>query len=193
MLDGSRFSALVVGGGGVALRKVRALLDGGVRVTVVAQELAGDLRELASTDPRLTLLQGKYEAACIGDCTIVIAATNDAAVNLLVARDGLRLGRLVNNVSEPDAGNVVMPAVHRAGDLTIAVSAGRLPGAATAIRDAIAERFDSRYAAAIADLRELRARLLGQGDGDAWQAISADVLGDEFCAKVESHALESTG
>ena len=64
-------------------------------------------------------------------------------------------------------------AVHRSGDVTIAVSAGGVPGAAARIRDAIAERFDGRYERAVSALRGLRSRLQTGGGresgSDAWK------------------------
>jgi siroheme synthase-like protein len=189
MVDGSKVSALVVGGGSVALRKVRALLDAGVRTRLVAIDLSRDLRAIADNDTRLEASEGAYDSTYIADALIVIAATNDAGVNARVAADARGLGRLVNVVDAPLLGNFVTPAVHRAGDLTIAVSAGRLPAAAGAIRDAIANRFDDRYSTSIAELRELRDQLIAGGDRDAWKTIVAELLGPDFCAQVESGSI----
>jgi siroheme synthase-like protein len=190
MLDGSKLSALVVGGGAVAVRKVRALLDGGVRVVVVATDADPELHVLAQNEARLTVILAAYSAGRIADATLVIAATDDPVVNARVAADAMKRQRLVNVVDAPTTGTFLTPAVHRAGDLTIAVSAGRLPGAAAAIRDTMAGRFDARYAAAIAVLRDLRDRLLASGDRDEWKAISNKLLGDSFCSDVESGSLE---
>lgn len=189
LLDGSKLSALVVGGGAVALRKVRALLEGGVRVAVVAKDVDPELHTLAENNSRLTVILAPYSAGHIVDATIVIAATDDAAVNARVASDATKRHRLVNVVDAPSSGTFLTPAVHRAGDLTIAVSAGRLPAAAAAIRDRVAERFDGRYATAIAGLRDLRDRLLASGDRDRWKTISQETLGDSFCSDVESGSL----
>jgi siroheme synthase-like protein len=189
MLNGPKVTALVVGGGAVALRKVRALLDGGVRVAVVATDVDSELHVLAENDPRLSVTRAAYSDGHIADATIVIAATDDAVVNARVAGDALKRHRLVNVVDAPNAGTFLTLAVHRAGDLTVAVSAGRLPGAAAAIRDAVAERFDARYASAIAELRDLRDRLLASGDRAEWKTISDEVLGDSFCSEVESGSL----
>jgi siroheme synthase-like protein len=190
MLDGSKLSALVVGGGAVALRKVRALLDGGVRVVVVATDADPELHVLAQNEARLTVILAAYSAGRIADATLVIAATDDPVVNARVAADAMKRQRLVNVVDAPTTGTFLTPAVHRTGDLTIAVSAGRLPGAAAAIRNTLAGRFDARYAAAIAVLRDLRDRLLASGDRDEWKAISNEILGDSFCLDVESGSLE---
>ncbi len=191
MLDGSKVTALVVGGGAVALRKIRALLDGGVHVAVIAPEVNSELRLLAEREPRLTVTRGAYSDGHIADATLVIAATDDAAVNARVAGDATRQHRLVNVVDAPGIGTFLTPAVHRAGDLTIAIFTGRLPAAAAAIRDAVAGRFDGRYAAAIAEVRDLRDRLLASGERAEWKAISDELLGGSFCADVESGSLEA--
>ena len=190
VLDGARFSALVVGGGEVAERKARGLLAGGIAVTIVAPKICDELVTLAAGHPELTLVRRPYETADADRATIVVAATDDASVNGAVARDAHARGRLVNVVDDPDAGNFMTPAVHRSGDLTIAVSAGRLPAAAAAIRAAIAERFDSRYGAAIQSLRSLRERLLAGGRREDWRRASRELIVDEFCADVEADRIE---
>jgi precorrin-2 dehydrogenase / sirohydrochlorin ferrochelatase len=189
MLDGSKMTALVVGGGSVAVRKVRALLTGGVKVLVVAPDVRPELRALATPGVRLSIIDATYHETHLDDALIVIAATDDAALNARVAADALRLGRLVNVVDAPALGNFVTPAAHRAGDLTVAVSTGRLPAAAGAVRDAIAARFDDRYARSIAELRELRDRLIAGGDRETWRTIVSEILGDGFCADVESGSI----
>jgi precorrin-2 dehydrogenase/sirohydrochlorin ferrochelatase len=190
MLDGSKISALVVGGGRVALRKAQALLDAGAQVTVVAMAISEELEELSVVNSRLSLVVAEYNAAYIGDASIIVAATGDASVNLRVADDASHAHRLVNVVNAPSSGTFITPAVHRNGDLTVAVSAGRVPAIAAAIRDAIAQRFDDRYAAAISDLREMRDRLLAGGDQNAWAEISAEICDESFCALVESDRLK---
>jgi siroheme synthase (precorrin-2 oxidase/ferrochelatase) len=76
-------------------------------------------------------------------------------------------------------------ALHRSGDVTIAVSAGGVPGAAARIRDAIAERFDARYERAVSALRGLRSRLMA-ADDKRWGAAAPTLIGDDFCTSVEN-------
>ena len=82
-------------------------------------------------------------------------------------------------------------AAHRAGSLVIGVSAGGVPGAAARIRDAIALRFDERYARAIGRLADLRRTLIGQRDVATWRALSAEVLDERFCDAVEQDGLDA--
>jgi siroheme synthase-like protein len=186
VLEGASIEALIVGGGAVAERKARALLDAEARVRVVAPMIAPALHELAAqVSPRLSLLERPYAPTDIGRATLVVAATNDREVNALVAADARRAGRLVNVADDPAAGNCMTVAAHRSGPLVIGVTAG-VPTAAAYIRDAIAERFDGRYADALSALAALRARLLAAGDRDAWRRAVDTFVGDDFCARVEA-------
>ena len=185
LLDGAAVSALVVGGGHVALRKSRSLLEGGAAVHVLAPELLPELREIAASCSRLTLQRGVYDATLLGAATLVVAATDDPEVNASVARDARALGRLIIVADDPTAGNCVAPAVHRAGGLLIAVGAGGVPGAAVRIREELGDRFDQRYAAAVQDLAQLRRRLLGSSQRERWHAAVNALITDDFCESVE--------
>lgn len=195
MLDGAQLRALVVGAGAVAARKVGALLDAGAHVRVVAPEVGaelaaiGDGRAGGAGSARLVVIARAYAAGDVGDALLVVAATDRREVNARVAADARALGRLVNVVDAPDEGNCATAATHRAGDLTIAVGAGGVPAAAARVRDALAGRFDARYAEALGALAVLRRRLLDSGGAPAWRAAAADLVTDDFCAAVERGAL----
>lgn len=192
LLDGDQVSALVVGGGTVACRKALALLDSGATVRVVAPDILPALRDAAARHRRLTLLARPYASGDIGLAVLVVAATNARSVNAQVAREAAALGRLVNVADQPSEGNCATVAVHRAGALVIGVSAGGVPVAARRIRDAIAARFDGRYAAVLAALAALRTSGRTRGaasDAPGWAGVERDVLGADFCAAVESGAV----
>jgi precorrin-2 dehydrogenase/sirohydrochlorin ferrochelatase len=186
MVDGASLSALVVGGGPVATRKVMALLEAGARVRVVAPDVAPELDVATTTYSTLELLRTTYAAAHIDNAMLVIAATNDAALNAQIARDAQASDRLVNVVTAPELGNCVTPAVHRAGDVVIAVTAGGVPAAAKRIRDFIARSVDSRHGIAIRHLAELRRSLLDSGRRARWSDASLALIDDDFMQKVES-------
>jgi siroheme synthase-like protein len=189
MLQGAQFSAVVVGGGEVAARKTRALLAGEVQVTVVAPKAVEELAGLAAAG-RIRWERREVHVTDVQSAHIVVVATDDDAVNRQVARLAATLGGLVNVADDPAAGNFVTPSVHRSGDLTLAVSTGRTPAAAAAIRESLGRRFDQRYAAAIGALRQLRESLFASGRHDDWRRASKELIGEDFCADVESGALE---
>jgi siroheme synthase-like protein len=188
LLDGERVSALVVGGGAVAHRKALGLLDSGATVRLVAVRIGAAVRVAARRYPRLTLVERGYVPADIGAATLVVAATDSRAVNARIAADAAAAGRLVNVADAPAEGDYATLAVHRAGSLVIGVSAGGVPVAARRIRDALAERFDERYGAALATLAALRSALRAQ-DPPGWSEAARLLIGPDFCAAVESGAL----
>lgn len=190
VLGGEGLRALVVGGGAVAERKVRALLDAGASVRVVAPELADGLRRAATACDRLELLERAWAAGDIADAQLVVAATDVRDVNAAVAAEAKRAGRLVNVVDRPEEGNFVTAAAHRAGDVIVGVTTGGVPTAAARIRDAIAARVDGRYARAVSLVGALRARLLREGGAEAWREASAALVGADFCDAVEAGTLE---
>ena len=182
-LHGERVTAVVVGGGSVGTRKARALVEAGAQVRVVAPLVSSELEE-AEKLRQITLVREAYRREHLDRATLVIAATDSREINAQIAIEAKARGMLVNISDYPDEGNFHTMALHRSGDVTIAVSSGGVPGAAARIRDAIAERFDSRYGRAVSALRGLRSRLIAGGE-DRWRAAAPKLVGDDFCNSVE--------
>lgn len=181
--------ALVVGGGAVASRKVASLAESGARVRVIAPDLAPVLLEMGAAR-QVELVPRPYASDDIGDADVVIAATNDRATNQRVAADARAAHRLVSVVDAGEEGSFTSMAMHREGDVVVGVSAGGVPAAAARLRDAIARRFDGRYASAISSLSALRRGLLERGARARWDDASRELVGEDFCASVESGAFE---
>jgi siroheme synthase-like protein len=192
VLEGTAISALVAGGGRVATRKVAALIEAGAKVHVVAPVFTPELQQLAARHPDFRMTRAHVTPDHFGDALLIIVATDDSEVNALIAAQARARNRLVNVVNAPDQGNCIMPAVHRSGDLLIAVTAGRVPTAATRIRDRIGRLFDARYAAAVRELSSLRRTLLNRGERDRWSEATASLVGEDFCDRVESGDFETS-
>jgi len=116
-------SALVVGGGVVALRKTRQLLEAGCRVSVVAPRCDPEFRPLISEE-RVCWLAARFEPGMVFGHRLVIAATDDADLNRLVAASANRFGVLVNVVDDPALCGFIIPAVVDRSPLVIAVGTG---------------------------------------------------------------------
>ena len=190
LLEGSALTVLVVGGGAVAVRQAAAFAAAGAAVRVVARAPSAAMRELAEGGG-VVLQVRAYARDDIGDAALVIAATNDRATNAEVADDAHASSRLVNVADAPETGSFATMATHRAGGLVVGVSAGGVPGAAARVRDAIAGRFDARYATALAGLAALRRSLLERGASAEWREIAAQAFDADFCESVESGALDA--
>ncbi|GAB4371315.1 MAG: siroheme synthase CysG [Acidobacteriota bacterium] len=136
---------LVVGGGGVALRKVLGLLEEGARVTVVAPDPVGRIIALAA-EGRLTLERRAYRSPEAGDYRLVLAATDARETNRLVAEDARAAGVWVNVADDPELCDFHLPARVRRGDLQLTVaSAGRAPFAVRLIRRLLERRFGEEW------------------------------------------------
>ncbi|MGC8763506.1 MAG: precorrin-2 dehydrogenase/sirohydrochlorin ferrochelatase family protein [Acidobacteriota bacterium] len=155
--------AVVVGGGRVAVRKARKLLDGGARVKVVAPEAEGELRLLAA-EGRIALENRPYAPGDLAGAFLAIACTSDEAVNAAVSAEARRLGILVNVADRPALCTFTLPAVVRRGDLTLAVATdGRCPALSRALREELERSYGEEYGALTELMGRLRDRLMAEG------------------------------
>ena len=155
-LDVRGKTCLVVGGGEVARRKVRALLDARADVVVVAPDVHPKLR----ADDRVEVRERAFRDTDLHGAFVVIVATDDPDTNRTVARDALDFGCLVNVVDCPALSNFTVPATLRRGKLTVAVSTGGAsPSMSRRIRERLEGLFGPEYADFIDVLGEFRRRV----------------------------------
>ncbi|WP_024304247.1 siroheme synthase CysG [Pseudogulbenkiania sp. MAI-1] len=114
---------LVVGGGEVALRKVRLLRSAGADVTVVAPDLVAELQAMAGAGD-VRHVAGRFSGEQLAGMRLVVAATDDRRVNLAVAEAGRVQGIPVNVVDDPDISSYITPAIVDRSPLVIALSTG---------------------------------------------------------------------
>ncbi|MGQ9481812.1 precorrin-3B C(17)-methyltransferase [Chloroflexus sp.] len=135
--------AVVIGGGAVGERKVRGLLAAGIPVRLISPTATDQLMAWAQ-EGRLIWERRTYRSGDLNGARLVFAATNDRAVNTLIAASAIATGALCNVADTPDEGDFHVPAIYRSGGITIAVSStGAAPTRAVALRDAIADWLDS--------------------------------------------------
>jgi len=114
---------LVVGGGNVALRK--CMHFEGAEITVVSEETVPGIESVAATVIRKRTTSSEMSGIMAG-FDLIVAATDDMAMNSEIRDEALRLGLYVN--SAHGGGNVVIPSVLRRDGYTVSVSTeGRLP------------------------------------------------------------------
>jgi uroporphyrin-III C-methyltransferase/precorrin-2 dehydrogenase/sirohydrochlorin ferrochelatase len=136
---------LVVGGGGVALRKVQGLVEEGAKVTVVAPEVVGPLAEMAERGA-ISLELRAYDADVEKGWTLVFAATDDRQTNDRVFRDAEKAGFWCNVADVPDLCSFQLPARVRRGPLQIAIgSAGEAPFVVRRLRQLLDRRLGHEW------------------------------------------------
>ena len=148
---------IVLGGGTIAHRKVRGLLDAGAHVTVIAPEICEQLRRETSVH----WLNRRYAFGCLPRGVLFIAATDDAEVNRLAALEAANKHMLVNIVNDPDPiDNVVRfenPSTLRSGKLLLAISTGGTsPALSRLIRQRLENVFNDDFARRLDTISNLR-------------------------------------
>lgn len=156
-LTGKR--VIIIGGGAVAARKAGTLLEANVEITVVSPELHEKMKEKLH-HKNLIWKKKYFEPADLADAFLIIAATNQAAVNLQIY-ESINHHQLINMVNRPDLSNFIVPASLRRGKLTLAVStSGAMPGLSRKIKQELEMKFDDIYEEYLNFLEQSRERVL---------------------------------
>jgi precorrin-2 dehydrogenase / sirohydrochlorin ferrochelatase len=149
-LSGRR--CVVVGGGEVANRKARKLLQARARVVVISPELQPELESVAVEIHRRPYREGDLEGAYLA-----FAATNSRETNSAVAREAKERGVPVNVADKPSEGDFALPSTLRRGTMQVAVSTGGAsPTLARRIRGELEEVFGPEWAGIVEELDAAR-------------------------------------
>ena len=171
-----RRRVVVVGGGRVAERRVAGLLEAEAQVTVIGPWLTPQLHAWAKAG-RLVAIERDYRAGDLAGAFLVIAATDDPAVNRAACAEAEAMGCLINSAAQPALGNCLVPAVVRRGEITIAISTGGAsPALARHLRRRLEETIGAEYAGIAALLGELRPALLARFSDDRARAEAVERL-----------------
>lgn len=202
---------LLVGGGEVAERKARLLLDAGAQLTVVAPELDPELAELAANGS-IEWLAGEFAPAQLAGKWLVVAATDRREVNALVYQSANQARIFANVVDDPKRSSFIMPSIIDRSPLMVAISSGGkapvlarllreklealLPqhlGAVAAFAGSLRERVKARFAS-MGERRRFWERLLGadrlgqalaRGDGASAHQLADALFAEDAAAKGE--------
>jgi precorrin-2 dehydrogenase / sirohydrochlorin ferrochelatase len=159
-IDLRGMTVLVVGGGSVAGRKIRSLLDAEAMVRIVAPELTAEISQLAASGAIKAKI-GCYQPGDLTDVFLAVAATNDPHTNRRIAEDARQRGMLVAVTDEPESGNCTFPALLRRGNLEVSVSTNcTCPGFSAVVRDQLASVIGEEYGIILATLALEREKLL---------------------------------
>ena len=186
-------SVLLVGGGAVAGRKLALLLRAGAHVRMVAPAVDAAVAEQARNGGA-QVQQRPFDDRDIADARLVIAATDDAAVNAAVAAAASARGVYVNVVDDAGASTAVMPAIVDRSPVLVAIgTAGSSPALARRVRTLIeaalpdrlgalaslAARWRSRVRAALPDVDARRRFWEAVLDGAVAHAVASGGSGEQ--------------
>jgi precorrin-2 dehydrogenase/sirohydrochlorin ferrochelatase len=186
--------ALVVGGGEVALRKTRSLLESQARVTVVAPEFHAAFGALMRAK-NLRLVRRVFQAKDLKGARLVFAATHDTDLNARIARLAHAKGLLVNAAAPPEAGNFHVPASIRRGRLSIAISTGGASAAlARSLREEIEKKIGGEWSELAGLLEQRRSKLLeSMDDAGARHDLLRELGSAKWARRVKQRGAKSAG
>ena len=146
-VDLSRRRVLVVGGGKIAARRVKALVQACLSIAVVAPAIHPDIAALAG-EGRLTVQARAYRPEDLEEADLVLACTDDGALNAAIAGACHDRGIPVNDASDRRNCDFLFPGIARRGGIVAGVTAGggdhRLARRATeAVRACLEREFDT--------------------------------------------------
>jgi len=181
-LDGK--TALVVGGGRVAERKIETLLEYGASIHIISKELTDRLKQLVEAGD-IRHMGENFENKHLDGAFLVIAATDDEKLNHEISETAQRKGLLINAVDQPPDCNFIVPSIVKKGDLILAIStSGKSPALAKKLRKKLDRQFGSEYEAFLILMGCLRKEVLKMG-------LSHNENGRIFKKIVDSDVLEA--
>lgn len=153
-LEGRR--CLVVGGGAVAARKLRLLMQAGASVVVVSPTVAPQTQALVERHG-IDWRARKFAASDLAGCWLVIDATGIETIGRHISDQAEAGGIFFNSVDNPSSCSFITPAIVDRGPVVVAVSSG---GAAPVLARRIRARIESLLPAGLGVLAQI---------GGAWR------------------------
>lgn len=144
-LDAKNISALIVGGGEVATRKIELLLKSTTNITVMSEKVCTSVERLINLH-QLTWLRHNYQAGHLAGITLVIAATDNMSVNKAIYQEAVPLKILTNVVDQPELCTYITPAIIDRSPMIIALSSsGSSPILIRMLREQIEKTLPQAY------------------------------------------------
>ena len=157
-IDITNQPVLVVGAGEIGLRKTRLLLEAGAAVTVIGEEVDPGFPTLPQAG--LTVIVRAFAVADIQGARLVIAATDDEALNDVIFKACEAVGILVNAVDDPAHSRFIFPAIIDRSPIIISISSGgHAPVLARQLREKLEAWIPASVALAGQFAKEMRQRV----------------------------------
>lgn len=182
-LDLTNRSVIVVGGGRIAEKRVNTLVESGVIPTLISPELTGHLSKLRKSQ-MIKWEKKTFESQDLSDAGLIVIATNHEEVNQAV-REAAPHGALINDASNAEKGNVMIPAQVNRGRLCISISTnGASPYLSRQIKADLEKQYDEKYEEYVDFLYEAR-QLIKKSllSKEMQRSLLKELLADQFFLK----------
>jgi len=178
---------LVVGGGAVAFRKIRGLLQVDAKVRVISPELIPDLRLLADNGT-VEWFERPFVEGDLDAVSLVFAATNNRKVQLLVKEEARKNRVLLNSADAPVESDFHVPAHFRRGPMIVTVSTGGgSPALAKKIRKQLENEIVPEYQGVVELMGMIREGVISLNDD---QAVSGEIFRSLLEGDLVEYVLE---
>lgn len=155
MVDVEERTAVIIGGGRVAFKRAKLLVDHGAYVTIISPHIIEELDQLHRCF-QITWKNKKFDPADLKGAFVVVIATNNHKENERIAAAANEVP-LLNRADGGDGGNLHFPGYVSRGKLTVAVSTGGAsPMLASRIKKRLEDEFPSDYGNYVAFLFKCR-------------------------------------
>ena len=153
-LDLKKFHCLVIGGGEIALNKVRLLSQYHAQITVISLKIKDEIQHILQQHPTSTFEQRAYHTEDLEQADIVIIATDDDEFNTQVWQQAKAKNKIVNVVDDQEKCDFIFPALVNRGDLTVAIStSGVAPTIASWLRTKLETELPQSWTAIMHSLK----------------------------------------
>lgn len=160
------FRCLVVGGGAVALRKVKGLLNAGALPQIIAPEVNAELLSIIEQN-KLVWIERKFETNDTKGFQLIIAATNDKETNAAIRLEASVAHLLVNDVTDPDGSNFHVPALVSRPPLTLAFgTSGEVPYLSRKLKEFFEDTLHPELGDGIERLKQCRISIIERAGND---------------------------
>ncbi|MED1864475.1 NAD(P)-binding protein [Fictibacillus nanhaiensis] len=137
-------TVVVAGGGLVASRKIKDLLNEEAKITIISPTAVEEIKEWHA-ERKLTWIERKVKREDLEKALLIIAATNCKEVNSWIAEQA-STKQLVNVVDQPHLGNFIVPSVVKRGKLILSVStSGASPSLSKSIKKELQQKYSEDY------------------------------------------------
>ena len=151
---------VVIGGGKVAERKIKSLLECEAHIKLISPEITEDLKKLWQ-EKKIEWEQRRYKEGDLKGAFLVIAATSDKEVQKKIFKEAEERGIFCNVVDVPELCTFIVPSVIRRGELCIAIStSGASPALSRRIREKLEKEFSPSWEHHLKLIRHIRQELL---------------------------------
>ncbi|MQR96249.1 NAD(P)-binding protein [Fictibacillus phosphorivorans] len=177
-------TVVVAGGGIVAYRKIKDLLNEEAIITVISPTVVNEIQDWHAEN-KLTWIEREVKREDLEKAFLIIAATNCTEINSWIAEQ-TSPKQLVNIVDQPNLGNFIVPSVVKRGKLILSVStSGASPSLSKSIKKELQQKYSEDYETYLDFLFQCRSIIKKEFPQNCRKALLEKLIDQSFLYDVE--------